>query len=120
VRGVIAGLVAIALVAGIAGFFIGRPSATPPTPNVAAQQQAGLKRAYERCRSEDTGGTLQLADNGGTIVVDTGSEYGSTAGVDCVFEALGTPESIKAQVGRTTALMGVQNADHQGIRYSWS
>lgn len=63
---------------------------------------------------------MELTDGGATIVVDTGSQYGSTAGMDCVLDELGTSESIKAQMSRTTAMMGVQDAQHDGLDYSWS
>jgi hypothetical protein len=33
---------------------------------------------------------------------------------------VGTPQSITAEVGRTTAMMGVQTADFDGLNYSWS
>jgi hypothetical protein len=71
-------------------------------------------------QGSDTDDTLSLTDEGGTIVVDTRSEYGSVAGMDCVLEKLGTSESVKAEMGRTTAMMGVQEADEDGLHYSWS
>ena len=63
---------------------------------------------------------MTLADGGASIVVDTGSEYGSTAGMDCVLDELSTSQSIMAQIGRTTAMMGVQDAEDDGLAYSWS
>jgi hypothetical protein len=48
------------------------------------------------------------------------SQYGSVAGLDCILQTLKTPESITAEIGRTTAMMGAQQADSGGLRYSWS
>jgi hypothetical protein len=115
----IVGALALALITGVAGFFIGRSTAAPDTPDAAAQQ-GRLQAAYDHCKAEDVDKTLELADDGATIVIDTRSEYGSTAGMDCVLGALTTPESIKAEIGRTTAMMGTQDADNNGIHYSWS
>jgi hypothetical protein len=115
----IVGALALALITGIAGFFIGRGTASPGTPDAEAQQ-GRLQAAYDHCTSQDEDNTLELADNGATIVIDTRSEYGSTAGMECVLGALTTPESIKAEIGRTTAMMGTQDADNNGIHYSWS
>jgi hypothetical protein len=113
-----AAALALALLFGVAGFFVGRSSALPDLPIPGAQ--ASLEGAYSQCQPQDEDDTLELADNGATIIVDTGSEYGSTAGMDCVLDELGTPQSILAQLGNTTAMMGTQQADHDGVHYSWS
>jgi hypothetical protein len=109
----------VVLAAGALGFIIGRGSATESPSDIAAQASR-LPAAFESCTSQDVDDTMRLEDDGETIVVDTGSEYGSTAGMDCVLSELGTPESILAEMGRTTAMMGVQDAEHDGIEYSWS
>jgi hypothetical protein len=116
--GAIAVLAVAVLAAGTVGFFLGRSSATP-SPTDAASAQARLRTAYDACQNQ-AGSTLNLADGGASIVIDTGSEYGSVEGMDCILSELGTPESIQAQMGRTTAMMGVQDADSDGIEYSWS
>ena len=108
------------LLGGLVGFFIGRGSLTSSGGSEAVQEQARLAAAYETCRRADVGPTLELADGGTTIVIDTGSEYGDPAGMDCVLRELRTPQSIQAEMGRTTAMMGVQRAESDGIEYSWS
>jgi hypothetical protein len=40
--------------------------------------------------------------------------------LNCLLGELGTPQSIIAQLGSTTALMGVQDATDDGLNYSWS
>lgn len=109
----------VTLAAGAIGFFIGRGTATE-SPSELAAEGSRLPAAYESCSASDADDTMSLADEGSTIVVNTMSEYGSTAGMECVLEALGTPESIRAQIGRTTAMMGVQDGENDGIEYSWS
>jgi hypothetical protein len=120
------GLIVVVSAAGAIGFFIGRSSASEsPSELAAAASQAAaqeprLRAAYDTCQSRDAGNTPSLVDEDASIVVDTRSEYGDPAGMDSVLSEIGTPESIPAQVGRTTSMMGVQEADHDGFRRSWS
>ena len=121
----IAGVAGAVLVAGAAGFALGRSTASGiespiEAAEAAAASQVRLEAAYDSCYRRDSGGTLTLADGGDSIVVDTGSEYGSTAGMDCVLAELDTKQSIIAQMGRTTAMTGVQDAEDDGLAYSWS
>ncbi|MGY1618115.1 hypothetical protein ACI797_15350 [Geodermatophilus sp. SYSU D00691] len=120
-----AGLVIVVLAAGAIGFFLGRSSidssaSLDGAAAVAAEEAGRLKVVYETCSSRDPDNTVSLEDDGATIVIDTGSEYGDYSGVDCVLRELDTPASIEAQIGRTTAMMGVQDADNDGLHYSWS
>ncbi len=120
--GIVAGAVVALVVAGGIGFALGRRSAGPSPEEAAgavAEQESRLESAFAACESRDSDNTLSLEDEGGTIVIDTG-EYGDTFGMDCVLTQLDTPQSIQAQMGRTTAMMGVQEAEHEGIEYSWS
>lgn len=116
------------LVAGGLGYLLGhqagtgdaREASSVAAAAAAAEDDARLSTAYEACQGDDHTGTLTLSDQGHTVVVDTGSKYGSTAGMECVLEELATPQSIIAAIGRTTSLMGVQEDDHDGIAYSWT
>jgi hypothetical protein len=121
---VAAGVVAVAVVSGTAGFTLGRATAAggDAVGAVAAEADGDLRlvAAADACERRDADGTMSLVDDGWSIVIDTRSEYGSTAGLHCVLRELGTPQSIEAQVGRTTAMMGVQDAEDDGLEYSWS
>lgn len=124
---VIAGvLTGVVLISGGVGFAIGRATAGgggEDAATAAAVTTTGPSRlqvAFDACSKDDDGDTLAIADEGRTIVVDTGSEYGDFAPTDCVLSELGTPESIRAEIGRTTSMMGVQDGEHDGISYSWS
>jgi len=129
---VIAGLAVVILASGAVGFAMGHSSGENAAVEAAASSSSSaaaasaaaketrLKKAYDGCTGFDTANTMELTDDGATIVVDTRSEYGSRAGMECVLRKLGTSESIKAQMDRTTALMGVQDAKHDGLDYSWS
>lgn len=86
----------------------------------AAAQETRLAAAYDDCTGQDSGNTLSLEDDDATIVIDTGSKYGDASGYACVIEALDVPTSITAQMDRTTAMMGVQDATHDGLEFSWS
>jgi uncharacterized protein HemX len=115
-----------ALVAGGVGFAWGHHAAkasdaAAASASVAAAEAASderLSEAYQACHFRDD--TLELGDDGETIVIDTRSEYGSVDGMQCVLAELDTPESIEAAIGRTTSLMGLQSDDHDGLDYSWS
>ena len=97
-----------------------RAEASASAAAAAAAERTRLEAVYETCRRQDVGSTLSLEDEGATIVIDTGSEYGDASGYLCVLERLDVPSSITAQMDRTTALMGVQDAEDEGIEYSWS
>lgn len=124
----IGALLVVMLVAGAVGFVLGRSSgenaaieaAASSSSSAAAAKGARLKDAYARCEASDSSNTLELGDDGTTIVIDTHSQYGSTTAMNCVLSELNTPQSIEAQIGRTTAMMGVQDATHDGLQYSWS
>ncbi len=79
-----------------------------------------MERAYIACASSDSENTISLEDEGATIVIDTRSEYGDTSGMACVLAQLDTPQSITAKMESTTSMMGLQNAEHEGVEYSWS
>ena len=119
-------LAVVVLAAGAIGFFIGRGSTVVPPSEVSAAasesapQEPRLRTAFDSCSARDSGNTLAIVDEDTSIVIDTRSEYGSPAGMDCVLSELDVPESILAQIGRTTSMMGVQDADHDGFHLSWS
>jgi hypothetical protein len=116
----------VVLAAGAIGFFIGRGSTVDARADVlaaaseAAPQGLHLRTAFDSCSPRDIDNTLSIVDEDTSIVVDTRSEYRSPAGMDCVLSELDVPESILAQIGRTTSMMGVQDADHDGFHLSWS
>jgi hypothetical protein len=117
------GLAVVVVAAGGVGFLLGRSSAGPSPSEraaAAATEASRLQTAFDSCEGKDVGDTLSLGDNGHSIVIDTGSEYGDPTGYACVIEDLGVPESIRAQMDRTTALQGVQEASHDGMSFSWS
>jgi hypothetical protein len=128
----IAGLLIVILLAGAVGFVIGRGSgkraaieaaaaaASSSAAASSAAKESRLEEAYHGCHGADPGSNLELTDGGQTIVVDTGSKYGDTTGMNCVLITLETPQSIEAQIRSTTAMMGLQDAEHDGLQYSWS
>jgi len=113
-------LAAVAVVMGVAGFFVGRGSAGDDDAGGTLGGPSALQAAYDDCTAVDSDNTMSLADGGQSIIIDTGSKYGDPSGMDCVLRELDTPQSVQAQIGSTTAMMGVQDADHDGLHYSWS
>lgn len=98
------------------------PQSSSPSPSPTPTEEAGpsLDQAYVDCSTSKGGKTISSGDDGDTLIIDTGSEYGSIEGAVCVFTSLETPEAIIASIESTTAMMGVQDADDQGLRYQWS
>lgn len=118
--GLAAGVVLV-VAAGAVGFVLGHGSGTAAAAAASSSaQDARLSKAFNACESEDDAHTMQLGDGGRTIVVDTRNQYTSTQGVECVWSQLKTPQSIIANVGATTAMMGEQSAQSDGISYRWS
>ncbi|MGY1660584.1 hypothetical protein ACI78Q_05095 [Geodermatophilus sp. SYSU D00705] len=86
----------------------------------AAAADSRLSDAYGTCVSRDEDNTVELGDGGDSIIIDTRSKYTSVAGVACVLNDLGTPESIVSSIDHTTAMMGSRDAEHDGLTYTWS
>lgn len=85
-----------------------------------ADKPSRLQTAVKTCDAVDDQNTLTLADDASSIIVDTVNEYGSPAGIGCVLEELGTSEALVAQMDATTAMMGSQSAEEDGLSYRWS
>lgn len=78
-----------------------------------------LRPAWLACRDFDEDGTVELTDEDQSIVIDTG-QYGSVVAADCILDNLEVSEAIRSQMDHTTAMMGVQTADQDGLAYQWS
>ena len=79
-----------------------------------------LQVAYGECLGAKGWKTLTLGDEGRSLIIDTGSEYGPIEGLACVLSELGTSQAIVAQMESTTAMMGVQEADDNSLHYQFS
>ena len=120
-----AALIAVAVVA--AGAFLltnddgedSRQVVTAPESTTAAPKPP-LEAAYGECISGKGWKTLTLGDEGRSLIIDTGSEYGPIEGLACVLSELETSQAIVAQMESTTALMGVQEADDDSMHYQFS
>lgn len=70
--------------------------------------------------------TLELADGGQTLLVDTNPSDDGTGiatyfgAYECTLEELDVPQSTISKIERTTAMMGVQEASHDGLDFSWT
>jgi hypothetical protein len=84
----------------------------------ARKERTRFEAAYAQCG--DAGKTLTSADENTTLIIDTGSERGSLVAMTCVLNHLQTSQAIRAQMDATTAMMGVQDAEEDGITYKWS
>lgn len=77
--------------------------------------------AYEACGSPSG---VTVSDSGTTLTVDTMGEedYSGAAMYDlsCVVDELQVPQYIRDNLNATTALMGRQSAEFEGISMNWS
>lgn len=128
-RGLLAAAAAVAavvvLVAGV--FFVSKGDepaskqvATDTSDSAEAAPKPPLQVAYGECIGGKGWKTLTLGDEGRSLIIDTGSEYGPIEGLACVLGQLGTSQAIVAQMESTTAMMGVQEAEDDSLRYQFS
>lgn len=126
--GIVSGFIFVAAASGSVGYMIGHGAAkeedaaasSAAAAASAAAKDARLSEASEACTGRDTANTVELGDDGNSIIIDTRSKYTSLAGVACILGELGTPESITSSIDHTTAMMGSRNAESDGLSYSWS
>jgi hypothetical protein len=106
--GVSAGLVAIGAV--VVGATVGQP-----TP---------LEKAYSQYEDLDiTSSSIELVDDGHTIIVDGEGAEESGAPIEAIaslIKALEMPTSIVTKIENTRALDGTQSDSWDGIEVSWS
>lgn len=79
-----------------------------------------LPLAFDRCDADDVTEVITLADEGHTVIADTGSELGDFYPIECLFAELKTSSALTSQMSSTTAMMGVQEASEGALTYKWS
>jgi hypothetical protein len=82
-----------------------------------------LKTAMENCEVMDSLG-FTLADDNQSLVFDGSgkTDYigGDFSDLVCVIDDLKAPSTVESRMLSTNSLMGVQNAEWDGISISWS
>jgi hypothetical protein len=82
-----------------------------------------LKTAMENCEVTDSLG-FTLADDNQSLVFDGSgkTDYigGDFSDLVCVIDDLKAPSTVESRMLSTNSLMGVQNAEWDGISISWS
>jgi hypothetical protein len=106
-----AGVAALVVVLGLVFFVLGNKS------------DGRLTAAITSCGYADSSG-ITLAEDGQSLLFDgmggddyTGSDFND---IECILTDLEAPSTIYQQMRRTSSLMGVQNANWDGISVSWS
>lgn len=130
-------LIGASAVAGVAVVVVALSTLDDEGPAAKAAAKSPLAAADAACTArqltEEGGDTVELADGGTTLLIDTNPlegynrQYGtlsvtdeSADGLLCILGELETPRAIVSQVERTNSLQGVQEAEHDGIAYSWT
>lgn len=119
----ILGFVALAVVALGAFLLMGQDDGSKGNTAAEASQTPEplvLETAYDACIDGHGARTLTLGDEGRSLIINTESEYGPTAGLRCVIGELGTSQAVLAQLQATTSMMGVQDADDGSLHYQFS
>ena len=82
-----------------------------------------LSDAVATCDVADSSG-ITFAEDGQSLVFDGKGEDDYIGGdfydVECLLNAMEAPSTVWAQMLKTSSLMGVQEADWDGINVSWS
>ncbi len=106
-----AGVVVLVLILGI-GFFV-----------TANRSDLRLSDAVAACGVADASGII-FAEDGQSLFFDGKGEDDYIGGdyndVKCILDALEAPSTVWEQILSTTALMGQQQQDLDGIKVSWS
>lgn len=81
--------------------------------------------AFEACDLDRRpASVVALEDEGRTLLMDGKGEEDTVGALwedfECVFDALGAPQSVVAKVTATRALDGRQNESWEGVAASWS
>jgi hypothetical protein len=80
-----------------------------------------FEKAYASCGSPDG---VVVSDGGKTLSIDTEGEedYSGATYTDfnCILNAVETPQFVQEQISATSALMGRQTDEFDGIEVSWS
>lgn len=80
-----------------------------------------LQKVHKQCDSSSTS-DLSIADKGHTLIIDTKSEHDTNGFIAyvCITTGLKTPKSVTSQIEQSTAMMGEQSADGDGLHYVFS
>lgn len=110
-------LVAIAVVGLLA---TGCGEAKPDKGVKAEPKATQLEAAYDECDPSDTRlSSIELADGNHSLLIQatTSDMYDDVA---CLMLELNTPEFIVSEMDNTTAMMGRQHEEDEGLSYDWS
>lgn len=78
-----------------------------------------IQAAYDSCDKSDSleAGEFVVADDGDSLIVEGTTDVD---GLACILGDLETPSTIVADIDSTTAMMGRQREDADGLAYAWS
>jgi hypothetical protein len=84
-----------------------------------------LEQAFESCALTLSLPYAELGDGGESLIVDGPSDSSSSLEESigfsaCVLGELETPDYVISQMDSTTSLMGLREAEWEGIEASWS
>lgn len=92
--------------------------------NLSGAGGPNLSAALSSCGLSSSDDGVTLGDGGKSLFLDGEgeSEYSGMANSDewCVLDALNVPEIVTTQMENTTSLMGVQDADWNGLHAEWT
>lgn len=98
---------------GVGGFFIFS----------SAKADARLSEALTLCGALDAPG-VTFAEDGQSLNFDNKGKDdlfgGDFSDLQCIIERLGAPSTVMARMLQTTSIMGVQDAEWDGISISWT
>ena len=107
------GIIGLLSILGIAGFAIFS----------SLQSDNRIANSLRACEAVEASG-ITVAENGLSVSFDGKGEEDFFGGdyfdLVCIVNELNAPSTVPERFGRTNALMGVQNAEWDGISITWS
>lgn len=76
-----------------------------------------LQKAFDNCDKATSMDGIEVGDDGEAIIITNLTDY---EGMGCILAELDTAESVVSNMDSTTAMMGRQSADDDGLTYEWS
>lgn len=95
------------------------------TTSGSGDSETQIQTAYTGCGTEvsamtDYNGSIEMGDDGSSLIVDGVQGDKGFEALSCVINALGISDALRSRVNSTTALQGQQSATEDGLTYEWS
>lgn len=89
--------------------------------SLSGSGETRLYQALNKCGDVYSGiDKVDLTDSDNTLVVNGATSHKDIREVACILDHLGTSGAVRNELAQTTALMGRQSDESDGLKYEWS